>query len=286
MAVTAGGAALLLGLTTSGGTAAASAFNPGNRLWTAVVRAMTKKKTVGFSATYQVLGGISASYDTTISMVGITEVDGPDSEFELTVPTVGVLHDLATRSMLYERLPSSLQEKVPGHKPWVAAAWSRLGGGSASSISSSPSPRALLALLEQTGNTDASAVPNGTATIGGVATIGFKAYLNLTAAARNSKGGVASSLEQAARETHSSILPISAWVDPHNLVRRMTMSLTIPPGAPLPETDTTFSSSGLGYNVQTTTTSPTTVNWSMNLYDYGAKVSFKPPPSSEVYVER
>lgn len=280
------GAALLLGVTTSGGPAAASALNPGNRLWTAVVRAMTKKRTVGFSETFQVLGGISANYETTISMVGITQVDGPDSEFQLSLPTLGRFQGLYTSTMLYERLPSSLRAAVPGHKPWLAVRLSQLGGGSFSPISASPSPRALLVLLEQTGNTDAAGVPNGTATIGGVPTIGFKVYLNLTAAARNSKGQIASSLEQAASETHSSILPISAWVDLHDLVRRMAMNLTIPPGAPLPNAATTFSSSGLGFNVQTTTTSPTTINWSMDLYDYGAKVSFKPPPSSELYVER
>lgn len=271
----------MLGSTIWGGSAAASSVNPRNPLWSAVTRAVTKKRTVGFTSTYQIVGGISASYRATISATGITQINGFDSEFQLTLPTVGTIRAIYTNRMVYEQLPPSDAARIPGHKPWVAA---RLPA-SLTSVSDSFSPRPLLALLEQQSDTFASAVPFGTATIRAVNTIGFKAYLNVPAAARNSKGEVAASLKNYVSTTHSKILLISVWLDQHNLVRRMAMTVTIPSGAPLPSGTTTDSSNPFGFNVQTATTSPTVIRWSMDLYNYGAKASFTPPPSSRVFIE-
>lgn len=152
-----------------------------------------------------------------------------------------------------------LSSQIPGGKPWIKLALSKLGKQAGLDLGSMLSggqfePTDLLALLRAEG---AKVHKVGAATIDGAATTHYRVTVDLAKALR-SKGLASPMLKGIA--AHMKSVSDDVWIGKDGLVRRIRAA----------------------YSMPTLPSSPR-MAMTMNLYDYGAHVTIAAPPSSEVF---
>ena len=160
--------------------------------------------------------------------------------------------------VIYLKL-GSLSSQLPGGKQWIKLDLTKLGKSAGLDLgqlmsSSQLQPTDLLGMLEAEG---AKVQKVGPASIDGVATTHYRVKIDM-AKALQEKGLTSPMLKDIAGRVKTAT--DNVWVGKDGLVRRVRLAYSL--GTP----------SG---NSQAAMT--------MNLYDYGAKVSIAPPPSSAVF---
>jgi hypothetical protein len=165
---------------------------------------------------------------------------------------------------MYERLPAALAQHLPGGKPWLAINLDALTksayGSSLSQLQSSAQsdPSNLLSYLK--GLSANGAHLGGTATIRGVQTTEYDVSVDLNKVAAREPAAARAAVKAVIKQFGSSTFPMKVWVDSAHDVRQMSFQLAIP------------SSTGSGSS---------SVNATMQLYDFGAAVHVSAPPESQ-----
>jgi hypothetical protein len=157
------------------------------------------------------------------------------------------LQMVLNQTTVYVKLPASLMSKIPGGKPWLDINLDQAGKlagipGLGSLISSSSSLNDPGQYLDYLRATSAGSVKNlGPATVNGVRTTEYHALVDLNklpasvpAAQRPSVQQLVNALKSKGLATQ---MPINAWVDSANLVRRIQLAFS----EPLPSTGQTIS---------------------------------------------
>jgi len=98
----------------------------------------------------------------------------------------------------------------------------------------------------------------GAERVRGVETTHYEATIDLDAAAAKASGKTGEALRKMVGASGTKTIPFEVWVDKHRLVRRMAFSERLGPGKP-------------------------SVRLVLTLYDFGAPVSIKAPPSDKVF---
>jgi hypothetical protein len=151
------------------------------------------------------------------------------------------------KTVAYLKLPASLASKIPGGKPWLYINLNQIGQvagipGIGSLISSSSSLNDPGQYLDYLRATSAGSVKNlGQATVNGVHTTEYHAVVDLSklpnvvpAAQRQSVEQLVSALKSKGLATQ---MPINAWIDSSNLIRRIQLAFS----EPVPNTGQTVS---------------------------------------------
>jgi hypothetical protein len=151
------------------------------------------------------------------------------------------------KTMMYMKLPASLTSKIPGGKPWLYINLAQIGQaagipGLGSLISSSSSLNDPGQYLDYLRATSAGSVKNlGQATVNGVHTTEYHAVVDMTklpnavpAAERKAVQQLVNTLKSKGLATQ---MPINAWIDSSNLIRRITLAFS----EPVPSTGQTVS---------------------------------------------
>lgn len=174
------------------------------------------------------------------------------------------------KTTIYVKLPPSLASKIPGGKPWLYVNLGQIGqaagipglGSLVSSSSSLSDPGQYLSFLRATA---VGSVKNlGRATVNGVATTHYQAEIDLAklpsvvpAAQRQAVQQLVTALQKKGAATE---IPIDAWIDSSNLIRRIQMNFSEP-----------VSSTGQSVAVAMTE----------NFIQYGAQPAPVVPPASQ-----
>ena len=150
-----------------------------------------------------------------------------------------------------------LTSQIPGHKQWVKLNLSKFGAaeGMGSLLSGSQfEPSDLLGMLEAEG---AAVRKVGTATVDGVATTHYRVAVDL-AKVFQTKGLTSPMLKSVASQMKT--VDDDVWIGKDGLVRRIRTAYSMPMlnGAPR-------------------------MSMTMDIYDYGARITIAAPPSSEVF---
>jgi hypothetical protein len=196
---------------------------------------------------------------------------GKRSAMTMRMPAVeGVeLGDIEIRTnglVMYMRMPF-LQAAAPQLKPWIKVDLRQAGKelgvdfDALMELSTQTDPTKALDFLRAAGQVDEL----GSATVRGVPTTRYKGVIDLEryAAQLEKKGGgkaAASSLRKLIELTGKTTMPIELWIDEDSLVRRMVWEQTV--------------SAGAGQD-------PTTVEATMDLFDYGVDLNVVIPPDRQ-----
>jgi hypothetical protein len=193
----------------------------------------------GYQIAMKVTGNAAGQ---TINAIGTGAFDQPTHAGRLTMnvhlPTLGG-QDLQIDAVIlgkniYLKTPASLAGKIPGGKPWLALDLSEIGKGagvqglSSLADNSGENPAQFLQFLR--GASRGSVQNLGQRTINGVSTTGLRATIDLSnvvdtlpASQRQSASSAIASIEKL---TGLRYLPIEAWVDSSDHVRRILVSET------------------------------------------------------------
>ena len=137
--------------------------------------------------------------------------------------------ELVNGTTVYLKLPAAIAAKLPGHRPWMKVDLAKASGiPGFSSLASNPvssDPSQFLTYLRAaSGNVS----KQGTAVVNGIQTTHYHATISLDrvpnalpAASRKGAKQAVSSIEQL---TGLKQLPVDAWIDGSNLIRRMRLS--------------------------------------------------------------
>lgn len=159
-------------------------------------------------------------------------------------PSAGIgslqLQMVLDKTAIYVKLPPQLASKLPGGKPWLYVNLDQAGkaagipglGSLISSSSSFSDPGQYLNFLRATSS---GSVKNlGQATVNGVRTTHYSAEVDLSklpsvvpASERQSVRKLVSALQQKGAATR---LPVQAWIDSSNLIRRLQTAFSEPLG--------------------------------------------------------
>ncbi len=161
---------------------------------------------------------------------------------------------------------------LPGSGQWSKTTWS---GGQGANLFSGlvfgnpgpPSPGALLHLLESQATSTSDLGP---AVVGGVETTHYRSQLPFSSL----DSGDASQTAQAERSFGTSSVPIDFWVDSSDLLRQLTIALTI---VRIPTDPGTQASGQSG-----TFKPPITATITLGVSNYGVPVDVTPPPADQV----
>ncbi len=174
------------------------------------------------------------------------------------------LTELYAKGALYIQSPL-FTGKLPGGARWMKLDLAELaqttGLDTQSLTSGQSNPAQVLEYLKASGGTVSRV---GAATIRGAQTTHYRATIDLAKAIRMeagaSQGAAKQAIEKLAAQTPSQTVPVEVWIDAHNLVRRMSLSL---------------SQAAVGQHVK--------VTFQLELFNFGATPSVNAPASSEVF---
>jgi hypothetical protein len=165
------------------------------------------------------------------------------------------IDSVVTGNVLYMRSSVFAQLGLSPGKQWVKLDLGRLAQRSGIDLSSlansSPTPASALSYLR--GSSKVREV--GSESVGGVDTTHYKVTVDLERAAAKSTGPERQSLNRVIQSSGVKKLPIDVWVDGNGYVRKVEYA-------------------------QRSSAGSKPVRVTMNLHDYGAPITVKPPPAS------
>jgi len=219
-----------------------------------VAAAAKSTKTGSVEADFKISGaGVNGSgsgvFNTGASRSGQLKMD-------VTVRGMSVpIDSVITGNVLYMRSSIFRQLGLSPDKQWVKLDLGQLAQQRGIDLSSlantSPTPASALSYLRGASNVREV----GSESIDGVDTTHYKVTVDLRRAAAKSDDGEAQSLNRLIQETGVKKLPIDVWIDGKGYVRKVRYA-------------------------QRAAAQGKAVDVTMNLHDYGAPVTVKPPPAS------
>jgi hypothetical protein len=158
---------------------------------------------------------------------------------------------------------SLLTGKLPGGAQWMKVDLAKVGAAAgfdpSQLLSGQSNPAEVLEYLKASG---ASVTIVGHDRIRGVPTTHYSAQIDLAKAAAALAGANAGAARKAIGELGVSELPVEVWVDSHNLVRRVQLSLHTPSGSQAPQIQ---------------------MQMSVELFNFGTTPTVSVPPPSETF---
>ena len=176
------------------------------------------------------------------------------------------IQEIVAGTTIYMKLPGAATRALPlGGKPWLSVNLADVKGMSGlSSVLSNPTSSNPAQFLQYLRAESDSITTVGKEQVDGVLTTHYHVDLNFDRAANAVPAGeraavqqIISKVEQVAHLHH---IPADVWVDGQHLVRRMTMTITVP------------AASGVSLNEQAT----------VDFVHYGPEPATAPPPAGEV----
>jgi hypothetical protein len=184
--------------------------------------------------------------------------DGRNGQLSMKVTASGreiPVDTIVTGDVLYMRSPVFVQA-VTGGKQWIKLDLAKLaeqrGADLSSFLNASPTPTNALAYLA--GATEVEKV--GSESVQGVKSTHYQVTVDLQRAASHAKGSQREALERIISQSRLKTLPLDVWVDGSGYIRKVS------------------------YQEHAGRRQPAEVT--MELHDFGAPVSIKPPPSGSV----
>ena len=135
---------------------------------------------------------------------------------------------------IYVKLPSSIAQKLPGAKPWLKVDLAKLASSSGipglSSLGSNPASSDPSQLLQYLKAVSGSITKVGTEQVNGVQTTHYRATIDLdrvpNALPASSRASGRQAIQALEKSSGTHQLPVDAWIDSQNLVRRMQLSFS------------------------------------------------------------
>ncbi len=241
--------------------------------------------------------------DLTARVAVTTSVQSPGMSISFT--EAGVFDFAYSRGMLSSRNPVGMTEifvppkayiKMPGGAPGLprGKSWIAVDVGTSAGLGTSPltafggstDPADLLASLTAVSS---SVTKLSTSTIRGVPVTEFRVRIDPAKAAARLPGWERAGFLEFARSLGSGAIPVDVWLDGQNLVRQVTLSLTVPggpagtsppatpsplagPGAPAAPADPGAPADPAGLRLVEST----------DFYDFGVPVRVSAPPAAQV----
>jgi hypothetical protein len=178
----------------------------------------------------------------TINVTGAGAFDDAPHAGRLTMylrpPTLGGANVQITAVILgkdvYVKLPASLAGKIPGGKPWLGLNLSEIGKAIGMqgllSLGDNPGENSVRLLQALRAASTGSVQNIGQQTIDGVSTTGLRATIDLSKTVdtlpSSQQPGASSAIAELEKLTGLHYLPIEAWVDSSDHVRRIVLSET------------------------------------------------------------
>jgi len=149
------------------------------------------------------------------------------------------LREVLERNVAYVRLPAAVASRLPGARSWLeidlAGLASRFGGSSLASLLDDPLASNPTAFLQYLRAESGRVQRVGSATIGGRPATEYHAVIDLgrvpSLAAAGQRAAVTRAIATLKRMTGLSNIPVDAWVDAQQRVRRLVLSFTEAPAA-------------------------------------------------------
>jgi hypothetical protein len=229
---------------------------------------------LSFDLAFSVSGGTSSVPAGPFSLTGQGAFDTRHStgQLSLNLGALGALLGAATggakvpsaidvvilKTALYMHYPALAQQLSPG-KEWLRFDLAKLPRSATGGVSPGQlkqvNPQQLITALQSAVSTSKV----GTETVRGVSTTHYRAVIDMTKVVSALPASQRAATLKSLRQAGLSKLPVDAWIDGSNYLRRLAVS-------------TRVKSSG----------SAVTLKLLTELYDYGAKVKVSAPPASKV----
>jgi hypothetical protein len=137
--------------------------------------------------------------------------------------------ELVNGTTVYVKLPPAIATKLPGGRPWMKVDLAKASGVPGfSSLANNPVSSEPSQFLSYLRATSGHVTKQGTAVVNGIQTTHYHATINLNrvpdalpSASRKGAKQAVSSIEQL---TGLKQLPVDAWIDGNNLIRRMRLT--------------------------------------------------------------
>jgi hypothetical protein len=236
-AVAAAGAAAAVVVVTASGCGAANTLDP------VAKAASISTTTPGFQMHFQVRFG-SPQLPTALTATGTGSIDARDRAGSVVfVMNAGRdpglkkalggstlrLEELVDGTVVYVKLPPAIAAKLPGGRPWMKVDLAKASGiPGFSSLANNPvssDPSQFLSYLQATSG---HVSKRGTEVVNGIQTTHYHATINLNrvpdALPSESRKGAKQAVSSIERLTGLKQLPVDAWIDSNNLIRRMQIS--------------------------------------------------------------
>ncbi|HET7048796.1 MAG TPA: hypothetical protein VFI54_11070 [Solirubrobacteraceae bacterium] len=139
------------------------------------------------------------------------------------------LEELVDGTTVYVKLPPAIASKLPGGRPWIKVDLAKASGiPGFSSLANNPvssDPSQFLSYLRATSGTVSK---QGSAVVNGIQTTHYHATISLDkvpdALPSGSRKGAKQAVSSIEQLTGLRQLPVDAWIDGNNLIRRMRLS--------------------------------------------------------------
>lgn len=206
------------------------------------VAAAYQRTTAAHSARFSVK--VTASGMTALSNFGGTgAVDFAHgrSVFHLKLASLGTLETRLVGGKVYEKLPTTLADRLPGRKPWLVIDPSTLPNGKLGSLGSvlgsdsSTTPGQGLAWLRGVSGTVHTV---GTSTVHGAPATEYRLTASLSKAAAKLPAAQAKAVRRAVTSIGVDTVPVRVWIDKQGRVVRMSETIAPTTGAAAGHTTT------------------------------------------------
>ncbi|HEX6454182.1 MAG TPA: hypothetical protein VF060_32570 [Trebonia sp.] len=244
------------------------------RAQTAEIAVSTSMQTQGMSMTFTETG----SFDFAHSRGSITTGEPIDMTMLFLPPHV------------YLRVPGGDGTALPEGKSWVdidtatsgwSGAASAVNGAAGGLLPGNTSPADMLAALTAVSG---SVRKLGPGSVRGVPVTGFRVIVDTAKAAVTLPKANRADFEGMMGSPGAREIPVDVWVDSHNLVRRMRMSLPLPDGVAGSQgiTASPGTGTGTGASQSASAAQGAVYTETTDFYDFGVQVRVVAPPASQV----
>jgi len=173
-------------------------------------------------------GSINARERTGSVVLVMNAGNDPDLKKALGGSTLR-LEELVDGTTVYVKLPPAIASKLPGGRPWIKVDLAKASGiPGFSSLANNPvssDPSQFLSYLRATSGTVSK---QGSAVVNGIQTTHYHATISLDkvpdALPSGSRKGAKQAVSSIEQLTGLRQLPVDAWIDGNNLIRRMRLS--------------------------------------------------------------
>ena len=205
--------------------------------------------------------------------VGAFNYENRDGEFTMTFPPtggveLGEIKMILADNVVYEQFPAALAQQLGG-KRWVKIDLATIGAQSGIDVGSlaqaQTNPTQALDYLKGASG-DVTVV--GREKLRGDDVTHLTAMLDLAKAAESATPAQKKAAEQTAQMFEGQLVPTNVWLDDEGRLRKMTYVIDMSK-VKLPQTATSTPVGG-------------TMNFAIEIWDFGVKVDAEPPPADEV----
>jgi hypothetical protein len=202
---------------------------------------------------------------------GVVDFENQNAAMNMLTP-MGEIEMRQLGTVVYQRWPEAMQAQLPGQRPWIVMDLDKMMheqfGATFSEIQGNAPTDPSQQLAHLQGVSD-SVEELGEEEVRGEPTTHYHATVDLEKAAAEQGGQTQQLYDQLEQQLGTTSLPMDVWLDGHNRVRRMEMSMP-PPTPPNQSSQQAANSSG-----------EPQMRMVYEYYDFGTPVNVQAPPSDQ-----